>query len=86
METIEDFYVNGDRMMKVVPLLDARSYLAAQALIIAHDDFANSRIPDWQIKVWFKDRGGLTREEIVARAACEYVDALTKAIRRSTSP
>jgi hypothetical protein len=55
--------------------ISLRDYFAAQAL----PSLTTAVIPDWQLKVWFGDRGGLTREQIAARAAYEYADAMLKA-------
>jgi hypothetical protein len=57
------------------PGMSLRDYFAAQALPL----IGSAPVPDWQLKVWFGNRGGLTREEIAARAAYEYADAMLKA-------
>lgn len=55
--------------------LTLRDYFAAQVL----PHLTSLVIPEWQLKAWFGDRGGLRREEIAARAAYEYANAMLKA-------
>ena len=47
-----------------------REWYAGQALAVVSDTY-----PEWQLKRWFGDRTGITREEIRARAAYEVADA-----------
>lgn len=53
-----------------------RDWFAGQALSFVQDSY-----PEWQLKAWFGDRSGLKREEIKARAAYEYADAMLRARR-----
>lgn len=55
--------------------MSLRDYFAAQAL----PSTIGMQIPEWQLKAWFGNRGGLKREEIAARAAYEFADALLTA-------
>jgi hypothetical protein len=50
-------------------------YMAAA---LANPNLCTGTAPDWQIRAWFDGRGGVTREEIVARQAKDYADAMMK--------
>jgi hypothetical protein len=51
--------------------LDLRDWFAGHALALVMDSY-----PEWQLKAWFGDRCGLTREEISSRAAYKMADAM----------
>lgn len=48
-----------------------RDWFAAQALPCVSDSY-----PEWQLRAWFGDRGGIKREEIRAKAAYALADAM----------
>lgn len=51
-----------------------RDYFAAKALSISDPRY---QPPEWQLRAWFGgDAGGITREQIAARQAYEYADAM----------
>jgi hypothetical protein len=54
--------------------MSLRDWFAGQALPIVLDSY-----PEWQLKAWFGDRYGLRREEVRARAAYEFADAMLRA-------
>lgn len=56
-----------------------RDWFAGQAL-----GFVDDLYPEWQLKAWFGDRTGLMREEIRARAAYAYADAMLAQRERKT--
>lgn len=37
---------------------------------------------EWELRGWFKDRGGITRQEIAARQAFSYADAMLDLVPR----
>lgn len=39
---------------------------------LANGTICTGNVPEWQLKAWFGDRGGITREEIATRQASEY--------------
>ncbi len=53
-----------------------RDYFAAKAM---SSGLIKETYPEWQLKAWFGDRIGITREEIIARAAYEVADAMISA-------
>lgn len=62
---------------EVFPGMTLLDYFAGQAL-------SNSRIctgeaTEYQLREWFGDRGGITKEEIVAKQALSYADAMLEA-------
>lgn len=62
---------DGNGISEGAPGMSLRDYFAGQAL-----PFVNEVYPDWQLKAWFGDRGGVTREEIRAKASYAYADAM----------
>ena len=68
------------------PLQDGmtlRDWFAGQAL--ANPTICTGAAPEYQLKVWFGGRCGITRPEIVAWQAREYADAMLAA-RKETDP
>jgi len=53
------------------PGMSLRDWFAGHAF-----SFAAETYPEWQLKAWFGNRTGLTREEIRAKAAYSYADAM----------
>ncbi len=55
-----------------------RDYFAAQAL--ANPNICTGSASDWQLRNWFGEHAsGIRREQIAARQAYEYADAMLKA-------
>ncbi|MCX2697855.1 hypothetical protein [Ochrobactrum chromiisoli] len=53
-----------------------RDYFAAKSM---SSGLIRETYSEWQLKAWFGDRIGITREEIIARAAYEVADAMIAA-------
>jgi hypothetical protein len=56
------------------PGMSLRDYFAAQAL--ANPTICTGRCEDWELRAWFKDRGGITKHEIATKQAFSYADAM----------
>jgi hypothetical protein len=56
--------------------MELRDYLAAHALANAAICTGDAR--EYELKAWFGNRGGITREEIAAMQAYRYADALLR--------
>jgi hypothetical protein len=54
--------------------LSLRQWYAGKAL--ANPTLCTGQAAEWQLKAWFGDRGGVTREEIAAQQAFAYADAV----------
>lgn len=54
--------------------MSLRDYFAAAAL--QNHVICTGTVPEWQLKVWFGDRGGITAQQIVAKQAASYADAM----------
>lgn len=65
------------RFLKASGGRSLRDHFAGQAL--ANCALCTGEARDWQIKAWFGERGGITREEIVAKQAYALADAMLKA-------
>lgn len=54
-----------------------RDHYAGQAM--ANPAICTGVAPDWMLKAWFGDQGGIRREDIVAKQAWMYADAMIAA-------
>ena len=57
--------------------LSLRDWFAGQAL--ANSNLCDGKAPEWQLRRWFGDRGGITNEEIAVKQALAYADAMLTA-------
>lgn len=57
--------------------MSLRDWFAGQAL--ANATICTGRAEEWQLRAWFGDRGGITREEISAKQAIAHADAMLTA-------
>lgn len=53
------------------------------AIVFAASAMCNPKLvtgeaPDWQLKEWFGERSNITRQQIAARQAYEYAEAMCK--------
>jgi len=56
------------------PGMTLRDYFKAAAL--QNNALCSGQADWWELKEWFGDRGGITRQEIVAKQAASYADAM----------
>ena len=56
--------------------MSLRDYYTAAALPLAHADYVSGSYSNYDLKAMFGDRGGLSRQEIVAAMARRYADAM----------
>lgn len=54
--------------------MSLRDYFAGQAL--GNPAICTGSAPEWRLKAWFGDRAGIRPEEIVAKQARAYADAM----------
>ncbi len=54
--------------------MSLRDYFAAAAL--QNSAICTGTEPDWQLSIWFNARTGITRQEIVAKQAASYANAM----------
>lgn len=60
--------------------MSLRAWLAGNALA---SGLVRDTYPEWQLQAWFGSRNGLTREEITARAAFAFADAMIQQSEQS---
>lgn len=56
--------------------MSLRDWFAGQAL--ANPNICTGQAKDYELQLWFGDRYGITHEEIVAKQARIYADAMLK--------
>jgi len=56
--------------------MELRDYIAAH--VLANAAICTGSAKEYELKAWFGDRGGITREEIVAMQAYRYADAILR--------
>lgn len=59
------------------PGMTLRQYYAAAAL--QNHLLCTGIVSEYQLRIWFGNKGGVTRAEIIARQALEHADALLAA-------
>lgn len=60
-----------------------RDWFAGQAL--TNSVICTGHATEWELRAWFGGRGGIRRDEIVARQAFAYADAILAARNNNTS-
>lgn len=61
-----------DNPLYDTPGMSLREYYIGQ--VLANPSLCTGTAADWQLRLWFKDRGGVMPEEIAARQAISIAD------------
>ena len=71
------FPVDGTALQNETMGMTLRDYFAGQAML--NSDICTGRAREYQLKAWFGYRCEITREEIIAKQAYIYADAMIEA-------